>query len=75
MDLAAERIKCRNQNKSACIENGCEIIEYNLGKNTDIAYFDSKKYQTIVADLFKYVQQMPEAVYYLLLVGTSARLP
>lgn len=56
------------------MENGCEIAEYNLVKSTDISYFEGKKYHQLVAALLLKVQEKNEALYYLLLVGTSARL-
>ena len=50
------------------------MSEYNLLKTSDLNYFEGKKYPHVVVKTLERITEIPEAAYYLLLIGTSARL-
>jgi hypothetical protein len=57
------------------VENGCEVAEYNLAKNGDFVYFVGKKYHELTLALLPYIEVKAEAIFYMLLVGTSSQMP
>lgn len=60
MDLAVERFSKVGdaKNKRHSIENGCEVAEYNLQKNSELSYFEGKKYHHLVVDIFSKVNEV-----------------
>ena len=51
LELGMVRILTHSQYKSICIENGCELVEYNLTSVSEIEKFRDKRYHEIVCGL------------------------
>lgn len=55
--------------------DACQVAEYNLIKLSDIEYFYEKGYHSMVVNMIGSASKAEDAIYLLLLIGTSARLP
>lgn len=54
--------------------SACQVIEYNLIEIEDLeAFYDEKYHEEVVKNIYK-VEDDEDAIFYLLLLGTSARL-
>lgn len=70
------RVQVTNENKEICIENGCEIAEYNIvhNENEGLGYFETQKYHETMKLLMDKISTCKEALSYFLLFGSSSRL-